>query len=85
MKATALVEAFKRLSMFGDYIAFDGEKVVTDGGFEPFNFKAIEGRRYEIERVKKLLETATDIAETSGNLILKNNASKFLISAVEEE
>lgn len=83
--ATPLRESLKRLVMFSDYVSFANNRATAGSNFEPFTFPTVEGKRYEIERLRKILETATKMAERQGNLILSNDKSLFLLSAVEEE
>lgn len=83
-KTEKLQEGLKRLVLFGDYIRFDGTRVVSGENFEPFNFKDLGTNDYEIERLNKILDTASEISEENSNLVLKNTTSKFLISAMPE-
>lgn len=83
-KATPLVDGMKRLGMFSDYVSFDGEKVISGENFEPFKFKNIEDRKYEIERLNRILTTAEEITEDNENLVFKNSNCKFLVSPMED-
>ena len=80
----ALSNGLKRLAMFDDYISFDGDKVNAGSNFEPFRFTDLSNYKYEIEKVAKVLSTATEITEENANLIFRNKSSKFLISPMEE-
>ena len=84
VKAEPLTNALKRLVMFADYVTFDGAKVFAGENFEPFAFKEIAERKYEIERLSRILTTAEEITEESENLVLKNKTSRFLISPSED-
>jgi len=84
VKGEPLAEALKRLMLFSDYASFDGKVVTAGENFEPFEFEDIPDTKYEIERLAKILTTATEISNNAGNLILKNKVSKFLISPMEE-
>lgn len=79
-----LNESISRLSLFDDYVRFDGEKVIAGSNFEPFIFKDLEDKPYEINKLSKILPVVKFIAELDNNLILKNDGSLFLISAIEE-
>lgn len=76
--------SLKRLKMFGDYVSFEGDKVVSNTNFEPFQFKDITGKKYEIEKILKLLDSVGSIAENGGNLNFKNDKSIFMVSPMEE-
>ena len=80
----ALADALKRLILFNDYASFDGKVVTAGENYEPFAFDNIPDTKYEIERLAKILTTATEISSSEGNLILRNKVSKFLISPMEE-
>lgn len=80
----ALADALKRLVLFNDYASFDGKVVTAGENYEPFAFDNIPDTKYEIERLAKILTTATEISNSEGNLILRNKVSKFLISPMEE-
>lgn len=83
---TKLQEALKRLVMFGDFISFKADKVIAGENFEPFAFaRELPELKYEIESMRKIVLTASEITELEGNLILKNTSSRFLVSAVQEE
>lgn len=82
--AAPLAAGMKRLAMFGDYVNFDGDRVVSGSNYEPFAFANLEGNQYEIEKVSRILSTATHISEKGGNLVLKNESSMFLISPMDE-
>ena len=84
VKGEPLAEALKRLMLFSDYASFDGKVVTAGENFEPFEFEDIPDTKYEIERLAKILTTATEISNNAGNLILKNKVSRFLISPMEE-
>lgn len=79
-----LNESISRLALFDDYVRFDGEKVIAGSNFEPFLFKDLEDKPYEINKLNKILPVSKFIAELENNLILKNDGSLFLISAIEE-
>lgn len=79
-----LASGLKRLVMFDDYIKFDGEKVFAGENYEPFNFTNLGENKYEIEKVSKVLTTATGIAQIEGNLIFTNDSSVFLVSPMDE-
>lgn len=79
----SLPSGLKRLSMFADYITFKDNKVYCDSNFEPFEFNSMPDSKYEIVSILKLLETSQNISEIDGNLILKNNSVKFIVSAME--
>lgn len=82
--ATTLKDSLKRLSMFNDYISFNGEKVIAGENYEPFNFTDLGNMQYEIEKVNKVLTTTESIAEKEGNLLFKNENSIFLVSPMDE-
>lgn len=79
-----LVDSLKRLTLFDDCITFDGTKVHAGSNHEPFNFVDTGNKPYAIEKVSKILAVTTGMAEHEGNLILRNEGSMFLISAMEE-
>ena len=80
----SLAEGLKRLALFADYITFDGDKALAGSNFEPFIFKDLNGAQYEIEKVSRIMSTASSIGEKDGNLIFKNESSMFLVSPQEE-
>lgn len=80
----ALKESIARLELFDDYVRFNGELVTAGSNFEPFGFKDLGDNTYEIAKLSTLLSTAKEIAELENNLILKNEGSTFLISAIDE-
>lgn len=84
VKTEALTESLKRLVLFGDYVSFDGEKAIVEANFEPFRFAQLPDKKYEIERLSKILTTADEMTEKSENLVLRNKSSKFLISPMED-
>ena len=78
-------EALKRLMMFGDYVEFRDGKVYCGNNYEPFlNFPDMPGRRYEADKLLKIMSSATKIAVFNNNLILKNDNALFLVSPVDE-
>jgi hypothetical protein len=78
-------DALKRLMMFGDYIEFKDGKVLCGSNFEPFpSFEPLPGRKYEADKILRIMSTATKIASYEGNLILKNDSAMFLVSPVDE-
>lgn len=79
-----LAEGLKRLALFADYITFDGTKALAGSNFEPFVFSDVNGAQYEIEKVSRIMTTATKIGEKDGNLVFKNESSMFLVSPQEE-
>lgn len=79
-----LAEGLKRLSTFADYVVFDGEKATAGSNFEPFAFVDLSGREYEIERLSRILSTASKVSEVGGNLVLANDSNLFLLSPMEE-
>lgn len=79
-----LADSLKRLELFGEYVSFDGEKAIAGNNFEPFQFFDLGSKPYEIMKLEKLLTTAVSIGEINGNIVLRNNGSIFLISAMEE-
>ena len=85
VKVKELQEGLKRLVLFGDFITFEENRVVCNNNFEPFNFKKIEDKKYEIESIKKVILVATDIGELEGNIVFTSETSTFLVSAVQEE
>jgi len=80
-----LQEGLRRLVLFGDFISFEADRAVVGENFEPFNFRELAGLKYEIECLRKVILTASEITELQGNLILKNTSSRFLVSAVQED
>lgn len=84
VKTEALTQGLKRLTLFGDYVSFDGEKALVGENFEPFKFTPLSDKKYEIERLAKILTTADEMSEQAENLVLRNKSSKFLISPMEE-
>lgn len=84
-KAAQLQEGLKRLAIFADFVSFEADKVLAGTNFEPFSFKRIPEKQYGIEHLRRILDTATDIGEKDGNLVLKNATNKFLIAPMEEE
>lgn len=80
----SLPASIKRLAMFDDYISFDGERMTAGANFEPFRFADLHDYKYEIEKVAKVLTTASHITEDRGNLVFKNGTSKFLVSPMED-
>lgn len=83
-RATPLLDGIKRLELFADFIMFEQERVTAEENFEPFLFKEIPDKQYGIEHLKRILETATEITEHEGTLILRNSANKFLVAAMQE-
>ncbi len=81
---TPLVDSLKRLLLFGDYVTFDGTRVISERNSEPFVFSDTEESRYEIERLLKILATAKAMSEHDKNLIFANDGSRFLLSPMEE-
>lgn len=79
-----LSESLKRLALFGDYLSFDGEKVIVETNNEPFVFERVGESLFEIEKISKLLTTATKLTRAGDNIVLKNEGSKFLVSPMEE-
>ncbi len=78
-------DALKRLMLFGDYVEFKDGKVYCGSNFEPFtSFESIPGRKYEADKLLRVMSTATKIAVFNDNLILKNDSSLFLISPIDE-
>lgn len=84
VSAAALSDGLKRLAMFDKMVSFNGEKVVSGSNSEPFAFVDLDNRQYEIERVTKILSTASQITTNGDNLVLKNDSGLFLISPMEE-
>lgn len=84
VKLGNLLEGLKRLAISNEYLSFEADRVVAGSNWEPFAFKAIQDRQYEIQRVLKISAFANEIAESNENLVLKNAECKFLISAMEE-
>lgn len=80
----ALSESLKRLAVFGDYVSFDGTKVVCGSNFEPFEFANTGELTYEIEKLMRILSTAPAITEHENNLICSNANSTFLMSPMDE-
>nr|DAH56641.1 MAG TPA: hypothetical protein [Caudoviricetes sp.] len=80
----SLSSSLKRLSVFADYIEFDGNKAVAGSNFEPFAFVDLSGRQYEIERLGRILSTASKMSEVNSNLVMANETSLFLLSPMEE-
>ncbi len=82
--ALTLDDSLKRLEIFDDYVSFNGEIAIAGSNFEPFNFKDLGDNPYEISKLRKILSAATGIGELNNNLVLRNEGSLFLISAMEE-
>ncbi len=80
----ALAAGLKRLAIFADYVEFDGERATAGSNFEPFAFTDLSGRQYEIERLGRILSTATKVSEVNGNMVLANDSNLFLLSPMEE-
>lgn len=80
----SLADSLKRLVLFDDYVSFDGNIVKAGSNFEPFLFKDLGDNPYEIVKLGKLLSVSSSIGEIENNLVLQNEGSVFLISAMEE-
>ena len=79
-----LADSLKRLELFDDYVSFDGRTVRAGNNFEPFLFKDLGDNPYEIAKLSKLLSVSSSIGEIGNNLVLRNEGSVFLLSAMEE-
>lgn len=79
-----LADSLKRLELFDDYVSFDGTTVRAGSNFEPFLFKDLGDNPYEIAKLSRLLAVSDSIGEIGNNLVLRNEGSVFLISAMEE-
>ena len=79
-----LSDSLKRLELFDDYVSFDGHVVKAGSNFEPFLFKDLGDNPYDIVKLSKLLSVSSTIGEIGNNLVLQNEGSVFLISAMEE-
>ena len=84
VSVAGLNDSLKRLEIFDDYVSFDGERAIAGSNFEPFTFKDLGSSPYEIAKLEKLLSVSKDIGELNNNLILRNEGSLFLLSAMEE-
>lgn len=84
VSAEGLRESLARLEIFNDYVSFDGERAIAGSNFEPFAFKDLGSNFYEIAELEKLLSVSKEIGELNNNLVLKNEGSLFLLSAMEE-
>lgn len=82
--ASKLLDGLKRLAMFGEYVSFNGTVAMSGTNFEPFDFEDLQGNRYEIERLSRVLAAASSMTVSGGNLVLKEGGSLFLISPMED-
>lgn len=83
-KTEPLIEGMKRLALFDKFVSFDGNKVTAGSNFEPFMFADLGTNKYEIASLSKILAVSAGIGEAEGNLVLKNDNSRFLVSPIDE-
>lgn len=84
VSAEGLKESLVRLEIFNDYVSFDGERAIAGNNFEPFAFKDLGSNFYEIAKLEILISVSKEIGELNNNLVLRNEGSLFLLSAMEE-
>lgn len=83
--ANTLLDSVKRLAVFGDYVTFEEGKVCSETNHEPFTLEdVLPTSLYATEYLLKVLSVSAHIAHESGNLLLKNNRSVFLVSEMGE-
>ena len=81
-----LFDAVRRLSAFGDFLSFDGEKVIVKDNFEPFKFlSAIPKFKYGAQYLLTIIPQVTHIAQSEFALLLYGDNFLFMISPEEEE
>jgi hypothetical protein len=80
-----LFEEVKRLSAFGDFLSFDGERAIVKDNFEPFSFKsAIPKFKYGVQYLLTIVPQVTHIAQSEFALLLYGDNFLFMISPEEE-
>lgn len=77
-----LVDSLKRLSTFGDYVVFDGEKVLCGVDYEPFTFPtAVKEYQYNIQFLLTVLPQVRTITQIEGVMLAYGDQFLFMISA----
>jgi hypothetical protein len=77
----SLYDSVRRLSMFGDKLTFDGEKVLVEENYEPFNLpSAVKEFKYGIQYLLTVLPQVTHIAQSEFALLLYGDKFLFMIS-----
>lgn len=79
-----LNDSLKRLAMFDEYVSFNNGKIIAGNNHEPFLFRDLDDKHYEIAKLSKLSAVSDSVTELHDNLILRNENSLFLISAIDE-
>lgn len=81
-----LLEEVKRLSSFGDYLSFDGTRVVVGENFEPFSLpSAVPEYSYAVQYLLTVLPQVTHIAQSEFALLLFGDKFLFMISPETKE
>lgn len=76
-----LFEEVKRLSAFGDFLSFDGERVLVGENFEPFIFPSADTFfKYGIQYLLTVLPQVTHVAQSDFALLLYGDRFVFMVS-----
>lgn len=81
---SGLFEEIRRLSSFGDFLSFDGNKVSVGENFEPFDFPSAEPTfRYGVQYLLTVLPQVTHISQSEFALLLYGDNFLFMVSPEE--